>query len=153
MSTFPFSLNFILLHASVIILSNLFLPLYYNGIVVLLKSKLFHTNAKSIMLRRFRYSKIATIFVSLIKNFLVNYIQGVLSQSIKLLSNFCCIILALLLFEGHHQIYVYDLSAKNGREKVRNWPLGLEFVEMPLVSLNIYYIYIYIGIFSHIRSI
>ena len=37
-----------------------------------------------------------------------------------------------------------DFSAKNGPEKVRNWPLGLEFVEMPLVSLNIYYIYIYI---------
>ena len=46
-----------------------------------------------------------------------------------------------------------DFSAKNGPEKVRNWPLGLEFVEMPLVSLNIYYIYIYIGIFSHIRGI
>ena len=46
-----------------------------------------------------------------------------------------------------------DLSAQKGPEKVRKWPLGLEFFEMLLVSLNTYYIYIYIGIFSHTGGI
>ena len=45
-----------------------------------------------------------------------------------------------------------DFSTKNGPEKVRNWPLGLEFVEMPLVSLNIYYIYIYTLVYSVISG-